>query len=175
MTAWVMAAIHCLHQYPALLENEWRERIYTQFLQQLTADQPDAAHYARLYREWEKQRPYEPGPDKQTNESYPEYRRRKFDLFWDQAIQNLPTPLHHELTRQIREAETEALPAYQQQMSILAYLDPGPYGETRQKVLPGQLCVGLIYQGSYHLIHVYAPGEKNRLRWRWFGGRWRRL
>jgi hypothetical protein len=27
MAAWVMAAIHVIHQYPALLENEWRERL----------------------------------------------------------------------------------------------------------------------------------------------------
>ena len=29
VTAWVMAAIYCLHQYDALLANEWRERVYT--------------------------------------------------------------------------------------------------------------------------------------------------
>lgn len=158
VTAWVMAAIHCLHQYDLLLENEWRERIYTQLLQQLTTDQPDAAHYAWLYREWEKQRPYERGSDVQAGESYPQYRRRKFDLFLAQSVQSLPIPLRHELARQIRLAETEVLPAYQQQMSILAYLDPGPYGETRTPVPLRQLCLGLIYQGGYHLIPASAPG-----------------
>ncbi len=160
VTAWVMAGIHCLHQYDPLLENEWRERVYTQLLQQLTTDQPDAAHYAHLYREWEKQRPYERGSDVQPGESYPQYRRRKFDLFLAQSVQSLPTPLRHELARQIRLAETEVLPAYQQQMSILAYLDPGPYGETRTPVPLRQLCLGLIYQGCYHLIPASAPGGK---------------
>ncbi|MCK6627198.1 MAG: hypothetical protein L6R45_18740 [Anaerolineae bacterium] len=158
LTAWAMAAIHCLHQYPQLLENEWRERVYTQFLQQLTADQPDAAHYARLYRAWEKQRPYERGADAQPDETYPQYRRRKFDSFLAHSVQNLPTSLRHELARQIRQAEAEVLPAYQQQMSILAYLDPGPYGETRTPVPLRQLCLGLIYQGGYHLIPASAPG-----------------
>lgn len=159
-TAWVMAAIHCLHQYHELLENEWRERVYPQLLQALTRTEPDAARYARLYREWEKQRPYERGPDVEASETYPQYRRRKFDRFLAQAAQKLPTSLRHELARQIRTAEAEELPAYQQQLSILAYLEPGPYGETRLPVPLKQLCVGLIHQGAYYLIPICASGAQ---------------
>ncbi len=32
ITAWLMAAVHILHQYPDLLANEWRERIYLSLL-----------------------------------------------------------------------------------------------------------------------------------------------
>jgi hypothetical protein len=58
VTAWVMAAIHCLHQYDDLLANEWHERMQTQLLVEVTQEEPQAAHYARLYRDWERQRPY---------------------------------------------------------------------------------------------------------------------
>src|SRR5512134_3588821 len=50
VTAWVMAAIHCLHQFDDLLANEWRERVRTALLREATAGTPNAARYARLYR-----------------------------------------------------------------------------------------------------------------------------
>ncbi|MEZ4645550.1 MAG: hypothetical protein R3E31_22930 [Chloroflexota bacterium] len=56
-------AVYTLHQYPTLLENEWRERVYTAVLCDITADTPDAARFTNLYRAWEKQRPYQRGHD----------------------------------------------------------------------------------------------------------------
>ncbi|MBI1876884.1 MAG: hypothetical protein HYR94_01375, partial [Chloroflexi bacterium] len=157
-TAWVMAAVYCLHQYHDLLENEWRERVYTYWLHQLTSADPNAAPYAQLYRQWELQRPYERGAAVEAGESYPHYRRRQFDHFLAQAVQNLPTSLRHELAQRIRTAEAEELPAYQRQLSILAYLDPGPYGETRIPVPLKQIHIGLIHQGAYYLLPACAPG-----------------
>jgi len=63
ITAWVMAAIHCLHQYDDLLRNEWRERVYTRLLSELTAGgPPHLARFAGLYttlRYRERMRPEE--------------------------------------------------------------------------------------------------------------------
>ncbi len=56
----------------------------------------------------------------------------------------------------MRDAELEDLPAYQRQMSILAYLEPGAYGEARVPVAVQQIRVGVIYQGRYHLIPIYS-------------------
>lgn len=158
VTAWVMAAIHCLHQYPSLLENEWRERVYLRCLVDLSRDRADGPAYARLYRAWEQQRPYERGPDVAAGETYSAYRRRKFDQFLAEAARNLPADLRHEWTAHIRAAEAEDLPAYQQQMSLLAYLDPGPYGETRTPIALKQAHVGVIYQGHYYLLPACTPG-----------------
>jgi len=63
ITSWVMAAISGIHQYDALLEIEWRERVSTSLLRELTQGLPDAARYAGLYREWEIQRPYRRGAE----------------------------------------------------------------------------------------------------------------
>src|SRR5262245_22770740 len=63
VTAWVMTAINCLHQYDDLLANEWRERVYTSLLSEVTAGTPEASRYAGLYRQWLKQRPYRRGVD----------------------------------------------------------------------------------------------------------------
>src|SRR4030095_11502965 len=83
VTAWVMAAIHCLYQFNDLLANEWRERVRTALLREATASLPDAARYARLYRDGEVQRAYGRGQDARPDENYPAYRRARFDRFLD--------------------------------------------------------------------------------------------
>ena len=159
ITAWIMAALYSLHQYPALLENEWRERVYTYLVRELTAGTPQADQYARLYRAWEAQRPYGRGGDVAPGEDYPLYRRRAFDRFVEQAMRDLPNDLQHAWIERVRAAETSDLPAYQQQMSILAYLNPGIYGATRVPIELTPAHVGVIYRGCYYLIPGCAPNS----------------
>lgn len=158
LTAWVMAAIHCLHQYPALLENEWRERVYPSLLREVTRNEPDASRSAQLYREWEKHRPYGRSSEAGANETYPLYRRRKFDHFLEEATRDLREDLRRQWLERARAAEAGDLPAFQRQMSLLAHLDPGPYGETRTPIPLEQTHVGVIYRGHYYLIPACAPG-----------------
>ncbi|HLE27287.1 MAG TPA: hypothetical protein VI793_04170 [Anaerolineales bacterium] len=160
LTAWVMAAIHCLHQYHDLLANEWRERVTTALLRDVTRDEPEGARYAKLYGEWEKQRPYGRGPDAAAHDTYPTYRRRKFHDFLEGATRDLDEGLRRQWLDQVRTAEAQDLPAYQRQMSILAYLDPGPYGETRTPIPLSQAHIGVIYRGSYSLIPACVPGTE---------------
>jgi len=160
ITAWVMAAIYCLHQYDALLTNEWRERVYTYLLADVTQNQFGAASYARLYRQWEKQRPYGRGPETLPNENYPDYRRRKFDQFLARATGDLRADLRDTWQTRIRQAEAETLSAYLRQMSILAYLEPGIYGETRTPIPLEQAYIGVIHRGQYYLVPGCVPGAK---------------
>ena len=157
LTAWVMAAIQCLHQYPALLENEWRERVYTGLLTELTHDEPDADYYAHLYHQWELLRPYGCGADAAPHENYPAYRRTRFDQFFEQAIAHLRDDLRQTWVERVRAAKAHDLPAYQQQLSIAAYLDPGPYGEVRTPLPLAQTQIGVIYKGQYFLIPTCVP------------------
>ena len=158
ITAWAMAALHCLHQFDSLLANEWRERVYIALLRDATAAAPQASRGEHLYRDWLAQRPYARGHDAGADESYPPYRRRKFDDFMAGALQALPDKLRQRWEAQIREAEAQDLPAYQRQMSILAYLEPGAYGETRTPISLSEAKIGVIYQGRYYLIPACAPG-----------------
>jgi hypothetical protein len=151
LTAWLMAAVHLLHQYPDLLANEWRERVYLSLLAQITADQPDAAHYANLYAAWEGQRPYARGHDANPKHNFAAYRRHKFDQFLAEASRNLSVEAYQNWTQRLQTMR-QSLKEYQQQLSIWAYLQPGSYGETRQPLVWSQLQVGLIYQGRYYLI-----------------------
>jgi hypothetical protein len=159
MAAWLMAAAYAIHQYPALLENEWRERVYTFALRELTAGTPEADRYKKLYRKWEAERPYGRGTDVVPGEDYPRYRRRKFDHFIDQVMRDLPGELRRAWLDRVRAAEAEMLPAYQRQMSILAYLDPGVYGETRSPFKLDQTQVGIIQHGYYYLLPICAAGS----------------
>ncbi|HEU0294587.1 MAG TPA: hypothetical protein VFR47_17740 [Anaerolineales bacterium] len=156
VTAWVMAAIHCLHQFHDLLADEWRERVYLALLREATTGLPEASRFANLYRAWELQRPYGRGQDAGPEETYPAYRRAKFDKFLAEALRDLPEEVRRSWKSKARLAETEDLPAYQRQMSILAYLEPGAYGETRVPIPVRQTHIGVIYQGHYYFMPVCA-------------------
>jgi hypothetical protein len=160
VTAWVMTGIHCLHQYDDLLENEWRERVYTHILREvLNGDTgPVAARYARLYRDWAGQRPYGRGSDAAPNDTYPIYRRKKFDRFLEEATRDLRDDLRREWVKRVHIAKVNDLPAYQRQMSILAYLEPSAYGEARIPIPLKQVRIGVICQGHYYLIPACSPG-----------------
>ena len=159
VTAWAMTAVYCLHQYYDLLENEWRERVYTTILQEVTAELPDNDRFATLYHRWEKLRPYGRGQDVQSQEDFPTYRRRKFDAFLANATVKLPAAAEAEWHRRVAAAEKEALPAYQQQLSIRAYLEPSLYGEERKPIPLEQMQIGIIHQGRYYLLPACA--DKN--------------
>jgi hypothetical protein len=160
VTAWVMAALYTLHYYDDLLANEWRERVYTRLLADVTSGELDAARYGSLYRDWQKQRPYRRGSDATASEPYAVYRRIRFERFLAGATRDLRPDLRDAWEDSCRRAETEELPAYQQQMSILAYLKPGPYGETRTPFPVAQAQIGVIYQNRYYLIPVCSPGTR---------------
>ncbi|MGC1376852.1 MAG: hypothetical protein WA821_11535 [Anaerolineales bacterium] len=161
LTAWVMTAISCIHQYDALLEIEWRERVSTALLRDLTESLPDAERYAGLYREWELQRPYRRGAEAASYD-YPDYRRIKFDHFLQDALRELPAGVRAAWAGRMQVAEKD-LPAYLRQMAILAYLDPGEYSETHVAYSFEHVKIGLVLRGNYYLLPVYAPGTDKPL------------
>jgi len=160
ITAWVMATVSLLHQFPALLANEWRERVYTTLLAEVTAQQSDASHYAGLYRQWGKQRPFGRGHDADPQHDYATYRRVQFDQFLANNTRNLSMETYQVWVERIQALKPEQ-DAYKQQMSILAYLEPGPYGETRHHFSFSEAKIGLIYQGRYYLIPVCGKNGRS--------------
>lgn len=157
VAAWVMAAIHCLHQYDALLENEWRERVFTQLLADATTGTRVSGKYDHLYRAWQKELPYGRGSDSHPDETYPAYRKARFNRFLENHTRDVPTAVQGQWQKSIREAEKRDLPAYLRQMTLLAYLDPGTYGETRTPIALERAHVGVVYQGRYYLIPACQP------------------
>lgn len=157
MTAWVMAAVQILHRYDAILENEWRERVYTTHLQEVTRNLSNANYYASLYRLWEHQRPYARGRDVYPKDDYPAYRRKKFDAFIEEAMKPLAPSVRQLWLERINKAKNE-LPAYKKQLSLLQILEPDSYGETHLPLDITQANIGLIYRGHYHLVPICQFG-----------------
>ncbi|OQX64734.1 MAG: hypothetical protein B5M51_02770 [Anaerolinea sp. 4484_236] len=159
LTAWAMTSIHLLHHYNAILENEWRERIYTRLLRDITAKHSGHKHYTNVYRTWQQFIPYKRGADAASTEPYHQYRRQKFDKFIQTITTDLPASLRKEWHTQIHIAERNWLPAYQQQMSILSYLNAGRYGELRTHIPLAKAQLGLISGGNYYLMPICVPGS----------------
>jgi hypothetical protein len=154
VAAWVMAAIHSLHQYDDLLENEWRERVYTHLLREITADLPDPNRYANVYKAWGHLLPYHRDVDVGFDETYPEYRRRKFDEYFQKTVESLNPKIRELWKERVRAAELVDLPRYQHQMTILAQLVPGVHREDRRLITLGNAKIAIIYQGVYNFIPV---------------------
>lgn len=154
VTAWAMAAITCLSQYPALLENEWHERVSISLLEKamrrtgIETQKPKA-----ILREWESKRPYVRGEDGALFD-YSTYRRMKFEEFLFSRSQTLPKAVGNAWQTALKRAEEQDLAAYQKQMSILAALEPGPYGETRVPYNLADAKVGIIHNDGYYLLPV---------------------
>ncbi|MDD2921829.1 MAG: hypothetical protein PHQ36_06030 [Anaerolineales bacterium] len=153
LTAWFMAAVTCLHQYNELLENEWRERVAISLL-----EDEDSKRAKKLFREWELQRPYRREEDG-ANYDYPAYRRFKFDQFLRKSLQTLPVAKYETYEARLKNLTQQDLAAYQSQMSILAYLEPGPYNETRTPFNLADAQIGIIHRDSYYLLPVCEQGS----------------
>jgi hypothetical protein len=158
-TAWVMAAINTLHQYHEWLSNEWRERVYTAILQDVIQNTPYATQLGDIYGEWCAKRPYGRGKDVRPDENYAAYRRRCFDTFLRDKLDQLDDQTRYAWNRRVQQAKPQ-LAAYQQQLSLLSYLEPGPYGDVREPLSLSDACVGLIYHDRYYLIPACSPGTQ---------------
>ncbi|GAB4538041.1 MAG: hypothetical protein Fur002_00860 [Anaerolineales bacterium] len=151
LAAWFMAAVMCLHQYPALLENEWRERVALSLLEEETA------RAKKLLHQWGERRPYRREEDG-AEMDYPTYRRYKFDQFLKENLQSLPAAKYETYQAKLKALTQQDLPAYQRQMSILAYLEPGAYSETRVPIQIADAQVGIIHRESYYLLPACEVG-----------------
>lgn len=154
LAAWICAVTQIYFQYDDLLHNEWRERVYLNLLEQGVAE-ANLGHklsFQRLRQAWAAQRPYKRGQDVGHDENYPLYRRRRFDNFLQSRLAFLPEPYKSNVNESYARRAEKELPAYQQQMTILAMLDPERYRENRLPIPLWQARIAVIFQGSYYLL-----------------------
>ncbi len=155
LTAWFMASVMCLHQYNDLLKNEWTERVSIS-----TLEESDIKRAKRLFREWEIKRPFRREEDA-ADYDFPAYRKFKFEQFLKTNLESMPLSTREAWTSKLKSITQQDLGAYQNQMSILAYLEPGPYGETRIPFRLEDAQIGIIYRDSYYLLPVCDPGSNS--------------
>lgn len=157
LAAWVCAVNQIYFQYDDLLYNEWRERVWLSLLEQAAqnAKQDRALAFRQLRPAWAAQRPYQRGQDAAADENYAAYRRRRFDKFLQNRLEALPVEQRNWMQSAYNSRVEQELGAYQQQMTILATLEPDRYRENRRFIPLWQARVGLIYQGCYYLLPAY--------------------
>lgn len=154
MSAWTITAVKTLHQYPKLLENEWRERVYIHELIKVCREEKYPNIYQQFYDDWLKALPYRRKVDARGDETYPAYRRRKFDEWLFSRIENLPHKIRQIWRARLKLAKKETFPSYVKQMSIRSYLKSEQYSEVRKAIPIQNIHIGIVYGGHYYLIPV---------------------
>jgi hypothetical protein len=161
IVAWVMTAIHTLHNYPSLLENEWRERVYIRKLIDLSEDEQHQKKFSKLFQKWLSVLPYRRMADARGDEDYPSYRHRKFDEWLFEYVNELPRHHKKHWLEAVNQAKQTELQAYINQMSILGYLAAEQYSEVRTALDIKDLHISLIYQSHYYLIPACEPNTNH--------------
>ena len=157
ITTWVLTAVDCLQQYPRLLENEWRERVYTHALQQISYN----PQHSKIYRRWERQRPFTIRNADDPAVDYPAFRRQRFDRFLATVLSTLPDPTRRDWEAAVSDATQKELTAYQTQLNILAYLKPTQFGEERITIPIEDAKIGLIIRGHYYVVSACQFGSSD--------------
>lgn len=159
LAAWLLTTAYFIQQLPDILANEWRERVLLKVLAETVAgDRRKANDYRGLYRQWEQQRPFRRGMDG-AFESYATYRARVFENFCKPHLAALRPAERKQIEERMAALEnsptTGGLPAYQRQMSWLAYLQPDTHSETRIHYPFEQAKIGVIWRGHYYLLPLH--------------------
>lgn len=159
LAAWLITAAEMVRQQPEMLANEWRERVTFKILSAIAEEHrlKNASELPSLYHRWEQQRPYRRPSE---TEQYPEYRRQRFNAFLQPILHNLRPNQRAEFELRLRVTEARDLPAYQRQMSWLAYLHPDTYNETRVAYRLEEAHIGVIWQGRYYLMPLTAMTDR---------------
>jgi hypothetical protein len=161
MTAWIMTSIYTIHNYPRLLENEWRERVYIRELLHVSDSAEHQAEYGKLYNKWLAMLPYRRMADARGDEDYPSYRHRKFDEWLFERISNLSRDLKRDWLQRLQEAKQRELPAYINQLSIQGYLHPDQYAETRSSSALNEIHIAAVYGGHYYFFPACQPNSSS--------------
>lgn len=154
--AWVCAAQELIATYDNLVATDWRERVMLRLVGEALDETERDTTRRDLIRAWTKLRPYH----RPEESDYLPYRRHLFQAFIDEQIAALPTDAQAAVRRAYAEQEREALHAYQEQMTLLASLEPDRYQEHRVPIAPWRAAVALVWQGRTYLLPVYHRDER---------------
>ncbi|MCC7445822.1 MAG: hypothetical protein IT324_00325 [Anaerolineae bacterium] len=160
LAAWAAAAIWLLHHYDSLLANEWHEHTRLKYLAERLSDD-------QVITRWLRAKPYRVPPVQ--DEDFIAYRRAAFNAFCSAELsrvnryrcERIEQTWHN---RQAVDRRSDALAAYQRQMSILATLAPTDHADVRVPIPPDQLRLAVIHNGHYYLIKIGQSPSLARLR-----------
>ena len=149
--AWACAAIELLYDYDNLLAADWSERVMLRIVieEAAQAGLADRHPFASLVSDWNKARPYHRPPD---GVAYVPFREAAFQRFVQERVSALPPDAKRRSYRRYMDRLAEELAAYQEQMTILAALEPDRYQEYKRPVPLWQTVFAFIWQGCTYLL-----------------------
>ncbi len=148
--AWICAAQTLLYEYDELLAVDWRERVMLHALSAAArASQPPLAPLVQVVRDWNQLRPYHrpaQGGD------YLPHRKAMFQQFLHERLSALPQETQTEIHQRFQQRQSAELPAYLEQMTLLATLSPERYQEHKEPLAPWRVMTGFIWRGRTYLL-----------------------
>ncbi|MCB0165583.1 MAG: hypothetical protein KDI79_15235 [Anaerolineae bacterium] len=161
LAAWVCTISQAYFQFDDWLYNEWRERVLLYLIDEAVAE-ANLGHrisFKRIPQAWAAQRPYRRGQDAQPDETFAQYRWRRFDNFLQSRLILLPEAQQQHLQIEYDRRALAELAIYQQQLSILATLEPDKYRENKRVIPLWQARVGIILKNRYYLVPAYYSDQ----------------
>lgn len=160
IAAWIMTSIHALFDTDGLTGALWTEWTTLRLIvnAMLEAKLVDQSPYASILRNWQLARPYRTP----AGVSYADRRRMAFDTFAQKYYEQLPTDALNSIGQQLHNLAEQQREAYQDQMSLLAYLKPGRYRDERVPIQLWNARVALVWRGHTYLFDACSKDEQGR-------------
>ncbi len=157
--AWVCAALELLYRYDDLLLTDWTERVMLRLLveEAMEAGIADQPPFFTLERDWYRRCPYRRPKD---SADYVSHRQAVFQQFMEEMLPALPGKAQGCFRQRYQARLTDELPAYQQQMTLLAALKPNRYQEGREFIPLWRATVAFIWQERTYLTLACRQNEQ---------------
>lgn len=155
LASWILAVSHVVQQHERILANEWRERVTLRLLINTITEhqQRKAQQYEHIHKAWAQVRPYQ-RPYDDGWQDFAAFREHAFDQFLHQHLKGIRRKTRNQINTKYAAISSNALPAYIDQMSWFAYLQPDSYREKRIRYNSANANVGIILNGCYFLISL---------------------
>jgi len=156
--AWVCAALELLYDYDDLLTAKWREAVMLRFLSEemLEAQGSDRTSFINLAKDWNHLCPYHRPPD---GSSYLSHRHAVFRCFLQEHLNNLSSAAQERFLTRYADQVVDELPAYQQQMTLLAALQPDSYQERKESIPLWSAAIAFVWQSHTFLLPACQQDE----------------
>jgi hypothetical protein len=157
--AWVCAGLEILYRYDDLLAADWTERAALRLLAEAAAEAgvTGVAPFAGLVRDWKQVCPYHRPPGASD---YILHRQATFRHFLQERLAALPRGAQEHFNQHYRVRLADELPDYQEQLTLLASLEPDRYQEYRQPVPLWKAAIAFVWKGQTYLLPACQHDEQ---------------
>ncbi len=156
--AWVCAGLEVLFRYDDLLAADWTERAALRLLAEAAIEAGDAelAPFAGLVRDWKQACPYH---RPLGASDYILHRQATFRHFLQERLGVLPRSAQEHFNQRYRVRLADELPDYQEQLTLLARLEPDRYQEHRQPIPLWKAAIAFVWKGQTYLLPACRRDE----------------